>query len=886
MVWCALGGLVGCGGSGSGGSGSGEEPDFGPDFGEPVAVTAVVPGVVPAGTVPAVQCWALDGEDRRAPVPEGFEEVDLEPAGAFSENASGEAIAAEAGDAAARCRVPSLGLVQDEPSPFQIVPGPVYRTEATVDRDRIVAGEPVHASCEVFDAWDNPIDDLEVRLAVDPATAGTDVEDLSAWVRQAGDYTALCDVPGAEELEGAPFTVDPDLPSDLLVAREPEKLIYGEHEVVALETQALDRFGNEVPAAMVQLGSLTGGALLGPEEGTILLGSCSEPPCTQGVTATLTGSTYQDQPVSVTVQFTLRGQGPRIQCIGPRDASMVDWPPGGTRLFAGRVPGSPTSVEVNGEEVDVDENGRFETDVPARFGMNFVDVEAVDFDGNVNSRACTFLLADEWATEHGFFNDSVGLTLHPDTVDDDDRADLDSLADAMDRLINSEGLHEALENVLLEMNPLVDWRDCFVACVSARAYYEEGNLDMGGPHLVEMRLVDGGVRVRLGVRDVHLRLELEGTCSGFITVDMPWLYVDATLNLRAGGGVPSVSTRRVDSVSAPFFDVDIHPRGACIILSPLVSIIEGIFWDEGDWLEGMARDFLEQGASPMLGDVLGSLRSGMGTSFDVPRLGGGTLPLDLAFRVSSVDADPDRLLMGGGLQVKPGSWTRGRSSRGVALPPGPILREVPVSSSQQAAVTVHVGLINQALHALWRGGYFDLDVADLVPEGLELPEGVEATLRMRLPPVAHLRDDGRLELHVGGLAARVAIPGVEELPELEEGIEVAFGMVASGEILFDPSGPHVGIGPLEAHEVSVSVPTLDNVPPEGRQAAEDLLVDALQLALDHAVNDALPSFPIPHFTFGPSLEPFDLSGTLRLTDPELEPSAPHYLFRSGFGHEP
>jgi hypothetical protein len=878
LTWLAPLALVACGGSGSD-----DGFELPPDFGEPVAVTSVVAATVPAGGSPAVECWLIDEEDRQAPVPGEFAEVDFAPGDAFADGPQDdEPIAVRAGDATARCRVPTLGLVEDEPSEFQIVAGPPHRVVTTVDRERIVAGESIAAACEVWDAWDNPIDDVAARLAVDPATAGMAIDGRSATVRQAGDYTAVCEVPGAGDLQGAPFTVDPDLPSTLLIARDPERIVYGQQEMVQLDTHALDRFGNEVPVAMVGFTVFDG--VLSAGDGEFQMPNCGSPPCTARVRATLTGSTYMDQEVSVTVPFTVQGDGPRIRCLGPGDASMIDWPPGGTRFFAGQVPGEPAWVTVNGEPVTVGTDGRFETEVPVRFGMNFVDVESEDAFGTVNSRTCTFLLANQWAPEHGFFNDSVSLALGQGAVDDGDRTDLDSLADAVDRLVHSDGLREALENALRERNPLVDWRKCFVLCVSARVNYVEDSLHIDGPHGVAMTLVDDGLRVRLDVRNAGLRISLAGTCNGTVTVDLPRLIIDATLDLRAFAGLPRVTVREVHEVSAPGFDVDASLGGFCSILNPILSLIDA-FFSERRHLEAFARSFLEEGVDRMLADVIGSLGvREIGASFDVPRFDGtGTLPLDFALRLSSMDAQPGRLLIGTGTQIRPGTFTRGRSSLGVPLPPGPVLHDPAVDATRTAAVAAHVALVNQVLHALWRGGFFDADLDALVPIDIDLPEGAEATLRMRLPPVATLRADGRMEIQIGSLQARVVVPGVELI---EDGMELDFGLVASAPLLFDPSTPHVGIGAIDAEEISVSTPTLDNVPQAARDEAQDLLLKAAQLALDVAVNDALPAFPIPSFTFGESLEPFDLSGTLGLVDPTLETWPPHYVFRSGFGIMP
>jgi hypothetical protein len=862
--------------------------DFGPNFGTPMAVSAVVPATVTAGQVVEVQCWLFDEEDRQVLAPEALPvEVELLPADAFTTNEEGAWVAVRAGAATARCAVPSFDLVQDEPSELHIVPGAPHRVATEIDRDRILAGESLAASCHVFDEWDNAIDDAPVRLAVDPRTAGTTTEALTATLRQAGAYTAVCQVPGATHLQGAAFTVLPDLPSTLLLAHEPERLRYGQQEMVQFEGRALDRFGNHVPAALVSYTSVVGTGLtqaLSAGNGAYQMPLCGSPPCTVRIRAEITSPTHNGGPVSTAMDLKVEGDGPRIRCLGPGDASMIDWPPGGTRIFAGQVVNEAAWVRVNGNLVNVSADGRFETPIPVRFGINFVDVETEDYTGAINSRTCTFLLAGQWTSEHWYFNDSVSLALDQNAVDDGDRTDVDSLADALDRLLNSDALAEAFEDTLRRTSPLMDWRGCFLACVSARVHYVHNSFTFDGPHEVSLTLTPDGLRTRLVLRNIRMRLRLSGTCGGSIWVTLPTLIMDATLELRASAGLPQVTVRQIHEVRAPGFNVSAQLNGACVILQPILDLVD-VFFNERKRLESFVRSFLQTGFSRMFGGLMSSFGvREIGASFDVPRFDGtGALPVQFAVWLSSLNAQGDRLLGGLGTQIFPATYTRARHSLGVPVPPGVVLHDPNLDPARSATVAIHVGILNQVLHTLWRGGFFDADLNAFTPANLQLPAGTEATLRTLLPPVASLREDGRLQLQLGAVQARAVVPGV---PVIENGLELVFGMVASAPLTFDPSVPRVGIGAITADEISVSVPTLHDVPMEARVAAQDLLVKAAQLALDVAVNESLPAFPVPSITFGDALEPLDLSGTLGLFDPTLETAPPHYVFRSGFGLMP
>src|SRR6185312_5629908 len=70
----------------------------------------------------------------------------------------------------------------------------------------------------------------------------------------------------------------------------------------------------------------------------------------------------------------------------------------------------------------------------------------------------------------------------------------------------------------------------------------------------------------------------------------------------------------------------------------------------------------------------------------------------------------------------------------------------------------HVGVFNQALHALWRAGMFNatLSAAQL---GGGLPAGAGAQISTALPPVADLSGSA-VELSIGALQLSVTYPGL------------------------------------------------------------------------------------------------------------------------------
>lgn len=88
-----------------------------------------------------------------------------------------------------------------------------------------------------------------------------------------------------------------------------------------------------------------------------------------------------------------------------------------------------------------------------------------------------------------------------------------------------------------------------------------------------------------------------------------------------------------------------------------------------------------------------------------------------------------------------------RPRLGAALPPGLVSLDPP-ASGQAMAVGVHSGVFNQALHTLWRGGYFDVDLGEGDLNGL-IPPGVVLKTTAGLPPIVTIRADGRVEAAMG-----------------------------------------------------------------------------------------------------------------------------------------
>src|SRR5690554_7927270 len=135
------------------------------------------------------------------------------------------------------------------------------------------------------------------------------------------------------------------------------------------------------------------------------------------VSATVDPPTHDDIALSASVEIAVNGQGPSIECLSPANGEMLQASAGDTVKLRGKDSDAQgiSEATVNGVTVNVGPGGNFTHDVTTRFGINFVDVRAIDAAGTEfvqeNSATCAFLAADKWGTENAFMSDAISLWL-------------------------------------------------------------------------------------------------------------------------------------------------------------------------------------------------------------------------------------------------------------------------------------------------------------------------------------------------------------------------------------------------------------------------------------------------------------------------------------------
>lgn len=855
---------------------SGETPaplDGGIEF-DPVDVDTTAPEVVAAGQALAISCVLIDASgETYAPPPELDRSLRFVPEASVAQLEDGTWIATQAGRLEVACTFDALRLTDATPAIVEVVPGDPASVVTRLDLDSIEAGELVDVTCETYDAFGNRIEDASPTARAEPADEGNTFEGLTGRFERSGEFTVYCQLPGATS-RGETLEVRPGLPASLVLSRVPFQPVYAQGQVIDIAREVHDRFGNPIPDAVAPVTSSPPGQMLGDgrfrylEDGRYTLTARVEPP------------TQDDVPLERSTIVIVDGDGPAIRCESPFDGQILDRTPTGTLTFSGQVAdiSGVTSAVVNGTTVPVNAVGRFEAEIGIQYGINFVDVSATDGVGRQASRTCAFLVADTWAPDDRTFSDTLSLRLRQNAFDDVLRTDgLDSLADVLHTMINSRELRDTI-HATLSASPTLKPSGCDssvlgVCVLRSEVIYRD--LEVNGPNNVTLTLVAGGMQVNLRVQNLRVRIRVRGHVAGIPYDTEGWVTftdvsVRAILDAVLSGGRPQIRVRP-GSVTTTVGDINTSFSGLDgAILDIVVDLFNGTV---RNMVAGMVRDFVTNDVNDVLDDVIGGLDvSSLGTSFAVPRLDDdATIPLTFGVGFSSLDTNSSRMLFGIGTRF----FTPPAHARPTfGAPSRAGLRLLDAGGSGSTAVAVHESLLNQALHALWRGGFFDAGLDSSTISGV--PAGVSAQIATGLPPVAELDDAGRVRISLGAVSLSLLYPDL-----FSEPIQVSLGARASMRATL--VGEDLDFDDLRIEEIyfSTDLATLD---PATRDTIEGFLRRLLERILRPALNDALPAIPIPSFTLPASVSAYGLpaGAILGIVAPALAMEEPHVVLRGEF----
>lgn len=836
------------------------EPDMAPDVPEEVepprvgvaVETDALLSVVRAGELIEVTCRLLDSNDNEIPTDQSEFSIDYSPPGNFVVEAD-SVRAVRVGLTTARCGHPSLGLVDPTPVEITIEPGPAHTVVTNTTATSVVAGQSFDVTCDVFDAYGNPLAEYEPQIVLTPTSANQEIEEGSVTLTVADVYDVVCAVDGASNLQGRLVEIIPGRPASLAISLVPNQPVYAVGQVVELSYIVTDQYGNPIPSAQVNVTSNPAGESFGAgrfryeNEGTYTLA------------AQVTEPTSSGQTLRQEATIVINSNGPSINCESPGDGAMVNVAPNASVLFTGSVGdvNGVSSVTVNGGGVVVGADGSFSRNVQARFGINFVEIVARDDFDVENSKTCAFLATNNWAPESGFISNSVLLSLLQGAIDDRNPSDIDSLGDLLSRVLNSQGLVNELKSALSSANPLkpssCDQTVLGICVLRSEVRYQ--NLEVNGPNSTELTLVTNGLRTNVEVQNLRIRIRVRGQVAGIPYDTEGWVTVDSlavqlTLDVGLQNNRPKITLRpNSTTVTVGSIDTDFSGLDGGII-NIVASLFNGTI---RNLLANTVRGFVETEFNEVIDGVVGSLDvSTLGTSFDVPKLdGSGNIRLQFGVNFTDATASTQRLRFGLGTRITPGTTSVGANSLGIPLPPGDIPLDPPVASGTSVRVAVYMGVLNQALHALWRAGFLNVSLggADV---GGGLPASVSATIQTGLPPVVENLANGEARMMIGAMDINLIYPGI-----FDEGIRINVGANARTSINLVQDSLEFGNLQIEELFFSTDSVSLDSTT---RAIIENFLQNLLQTVINNSLNDALPALPIPTFELPASMSQYNLPG--------------------------
>ncbi|MEZ4390673.1 MAG: hypothetical protein R3A48_06215 [Polyangiales bacterium] len=844
--------------------------DVGPDL-TATSIETEAPRTVRAGEVIAVRCVLRNAAGMDVPTPAGMAPTITFDAATAVRESGGSYTAVRVGDVTARC---ALGALSDAtPAEIRIEPGAPARVTTTLDRAMIAAGETSTATCAVTDAEGNALADVTPTVSVTPSGDGVSVSGFGVRSERSGSFMVRCVVPGAQG-DPATLSVSPGLPASLAITRSPDRPLYAMGEEIEVQSVVTDRFGNRVENPTLEYGVATQAMNVRPgvysyaEEGRYT------------ITVRVAGMTEGGAELSQSTSFTVDSSGPAISCTTPGDVTMVDHAPGAPLTIRGtlRDTSGVRALTVNGQSVTPGNDGSFSATVPSRFGMVFVDVEATDTNGLENSRTCTYLVSNRWLPETSLLTDGATLRLTQAALDDGNPVSpITSLDDVLQTVVNSSGLRTQLDTALRAANPLknsCDQQACLpfggpCTCIFRSRVDYDGS-EINGPNATSLTLVNGGLRANVRFENVRVRLRISGTLStsGWVTVRS--VDVGVIFDVSASGGRPRVVVRpNSTTVSVGQISTDFSGLTG-VIVNVVASLAQGTV---RNLVSNALRDYVSSNFTSVLDGVLGGFDvSSLGASFNVPRLdGSGTVPLQFGLGLSTLSATSSRLLLGLGTRFST-MTVRATASRGVALPPA-VTDAVPLT--RPATVTVQPAMLNEALHALWRGGFFDANIS-VGSLGDVFPQGTRVRVATALPPVAQLRGDGRMGVDLGGLTASIPLPGASQPFSVTVGARASLAVTLSGNDL------RFGSIMLDELHISLDSQSITGTERTALTRGVRLLVEDL---LTRSLNDALPAIPIPGFAIPSSLSTYGLPAgrELGIVSPTLGNSSGLFVLSGGFG---
>ncbi|MFU8805800.1 MAG: hypothetical protein ACNA8W_18455, partial [Bradymonadaceae bacterium] len=521
-------------------------------------------------------------------------------------------------------------------------------------------------------------------------------------------------------------------------------------------------------------------------------------------------------------------------------------------------------VHLNGMPVEVNQEGHFSASLIPHFGVNSIEVIASD---NVHSQstrkrfdvlwAADYLLPEEdrnglrlddgiaFRLGQGFFDNGL-----PPTVLSEQQIITEDLADIIYLLLSYIDLGESIPN------PVVD-SDVF--------YLEVGDVDVHEPY-VEIDVTDDGLELFIQIS--HLQAATAGH------IELSDRTLDLTGHILASLSIIAQITVSKDGPELPFdielanFELAIESAEAhfeSVEANAIFELAESALREN---LEALLLDTISTSFVDVLPDFLldlfSSLEQAMADrSFEIDLGLGQPFALSFDGRIGFLDTHYREALEGAvEVDMSVDLPAIHIHSRGVPLMM-PLVKEPPFFYTSRIQIGLRLAMVNGMLHTLWNAGLLELDVGDLLPDGVAALIQ-DASFSAKLPPLLSpplFGEPHDLLLHLGQIEVHLEYAAQTDV--------FAANLVVGVDLVVD----HGEIGIQIADEPRLAlwlVETTGSAPVLNEQNLRQLILAQLWPELEASLGAGLSfGLPVPDLgalaDYAPALEALALE--LRMTRP-------------------
>lgn len=592
--------------------------------------------------------------------------------------------------------------------------------DLVLDATESPAGSPVEASWTLTDDYGNDATGTVV-LSVSP-----DPGVVLAGTTLTGELAGTYDITAAVTETGASDTEELDIIGGAAVSLDLELSAYDAEvgDTVTATVTGLDAFGNPTDSPY----TLDVDPATATLKGDLITFDAD---ALYTVTAT-------DGKASDAEQVVVDGNGPLIVVNGPRRASYRS---GSPATITGSVVDNVTGVDtvtLNGDILKLDKSGGFSVTTATDTGVNILNLQATDLDGNVADLHMSFMAGDYLATGSEL-SDAIEAHLN--------QAALDTLGSDFESAFSKE----EIEAEILASNPLIDsWSDCWpwdlVLDVNATSF-DYSDL------VIELQPRHGELRVIVTIEDLNVDLDgyyeaciAFGDISGWVEATTTTMTVDLDLNVGAGG---IVATTTASDVTFTGFDAELTGVGGFID-----DALAFFGFDVDTEVEALVRSELLQELDSTVPEAIEDAFSGL-TISTVIDFG---VPLTLDGGLQAVDVSPDGITI-----ILESTITGGTVHPDIPTVDGSVLMggtKPAYDSSPGFFLGVNLDLLNQLLHGAWESGALNMTMThddlglDPILIGLLFPGATTLELDI-LPQMAPVTSPGSgtepIDLFIGEL---------------------------------------------------------------------------------------------------------------------------------------